>query len=133
MQKSTQEKSMVKVNENNIIYRIKSFILRVLGKNKVNKNNITIEHDTNIKEKNTENENSFIESLKNIESEETKLSKLQKEYRDGKIKEEELSEEQIKSLCAFYDMQIANLKNSNETRKKKLLEYRNKNKLQTDN
>ena len=72
-----------------------------------------------------------MESIKNIEDEETKLLKLQKQYRSGEIKEEELSEEQINSLCKLYDRQIANLKKSNDIRKQKLLEYRRK--MQTDN
>ena len=81
-----------------------------------------------------ENENkkkSFMESIKNIENEEIKLLKLQKQYRSGEIKEEELTEEQVNSLCALYDKQIENLRKSNEIRKQKLLEYRRK--LQTDN
>ena len=80
-----------------------------------------------------ENENkkkSFMESIKNIENEEIKLLKLQKQYRSGEIKEEELTEEQVNSLCALYDKQIENLRKSNEIRKQKLLEYRRK--LQTE-
>ena len=51
---------------------------------------------------------------------------LQQQYRSGEIKEDDLTEEQINSLCALYDRQIANLRNSNEMRKQKLLEYRRK-------
>ena len=65
----------------------------------------------------------FTESIKNIEDEETKLLKLQKQYRSGEIKEKELTQEQVNSLCALYDKQIANLKKSNEIRKQKLLKY----------
>ena len=72
-----------------------------------------------------------MEEIRNIENEETKLLKLQKQYRSGEIKEEELTEEQVNSLCALYDKQIENLRKSNENRKQKLLEYRRK--LQTDN
>ena len=71
-----------------------------------------------------------MESIKNNENEETKLLKLQKQYRNGEVKEEELTEEQINSLTALYDKQIANLRKSNQIRKQKLLEYRKK--LQTD-
>ena len=76
-------------------------------------------------------ENQKIKEIKNIEDEETLLLKLQKKFRSGEIKEEELTEEQVKSLCELYDKQIANLRKSNEIRKQKLLEYRKK--LQTDN
>ncbi len=72
-----------------------------------------------------------MEEIKKVEDEETLILKLQKKYRSGEIKEEELTEEQVNSLCSLYDKQIANLRKSNEIRKKKLLEYRRK--LQTDN
>ena len=45
--------------------------------------------------------------------EETKLLKLQKQYRSGKIKGEELTEEQINALSELYDKQIAKLKETN--------------------
>ena len=80
---------------------------------------------------NENDRNKFIESIKNIEDEETKLLNLQKQYRSGEIKEKDLSEEQIKSLSALYDTQIANLKKSNQIRKQRLLKYRNG--PQTDN
>lgn len=59
------------------------------------------------------------------------MLKLQKQYRKGEIKEEDLTETQYKSLCDLYDRQISNLKKSNEIRKQKLLQYRKK--LQADN
>ena len=129
MKRNTQEKSLVQVNEN-IFYKIKRFF-----KNLFNKNNDIIDNYTVVENESTiENENkknSFMESIKNIENEEIKLLKFQKQYRSGEIKEEELTEEQVNSLCALYDKQIENLRKSNEIRKQKLLEYRRK--LQTDN
>ena len=129
MKRNTQEKSLVQVNEN-IFYKIKRFF-----KNLFNKNNDIIDNYTVVENESTiENENkknSFMEAIKNIENEEIKLLKLQKQYRSGEIKEEELTEEQVNSLCALYDKQIENLRKSNEIRKQKLLEYRKK--LQTDN
>ena len=47
------------------------------------------------------------------------------------MKYKKLTQEQINSLSALYDKQIANLRKSNQIRKQKLLEYRKK--LQTDN
>ena len=131
MKKNTQEKSLVQVNENGIFYKIKKFF-----KNLFNRNANTTNNYANVKESeslvaNDNKKNSFMNSSKNIEDEETKLLKLQKQYRSGEIKEEELSEEQVKSLCKLYDKQIANLKKSNDIRKQKLLEYRRK--IQTDN
>lgn len=128
MKKDTQEKLLVQVNEKSILYRIKKFFKNLFNRN--TDENISIKEI----ERTTKNENkkeSFIESVKNIENEKTKLLKLQKQYRNGEIKEGELTEEQINSLCALYDKQIANLRKSNEIRKEKLLEYRKK--LQSDN
>ena len=131
MRENTQEKSLVQVNENSIFYKFKNFFKNLFYKNKV-VNNVsnTIEIPENTMHT-TEQKNSFIESIKNIENEETKLLKLQKQYRNGEVKEEELTEEQINSLTALYDKQIANLRKSNQIRKQKLLEYRKR--LQTDN
>jgi len=131
MKENTQEKSLVQVNENSIFYKIKSFFRNLFHRKQVvNEVNII---ENNIEEP-TEKENtknSFMEDIKNIEDDETKLLKLQKQYRSGEIKEEELTEEQVNSLCSLYDRQIANLRKSNEMRKQKLLEYRRK--LQTEN
>lgn len=70
--------------------------------------------------------NDFLRSLKNIENEENELLNLQRQYRSGKIKEKEMTKDQIKRLCNLYDKQILELKKSNDTRKQKLLEYRKK-------
>lgn len=130
MKENTQEKSLVQVNENGIFYKIKSFFKNLFNRNNTNNNYAIVKEDKSIVE--SENtKNAFMESIKNIENEETKLLKLQKQYRSGEIKEEELTQEQVSSLCALYDKQIANLRKSNEIRKQKLLEYRRK--MQTDN
>lgn len=131
MKENTQEKSLVQVHENVIFYRIKRFFKNLFNKNTTTNNNYAIakEDKSIVESENTKN--TFMESVKNIENEETKLLKLQKQYRSGEIKEDELTQEQVSSLCALYDKQIANLKKSNEIRKQKLLEYRRK--MQTDN
>ena len=131
MKENTQEKSLVQVNENGIFYKIKKFFKNLFNRNANTTNNYAIVKETESLVASENKKNSFMESIKNIEDEETKLLKLQKQYRSGEIKEEELSEEQINSLCKLYDRQIANLKKSNEIRKQKLLEYRRK--IQTDN
>ena len=131
MKENTQEKSLVQVHENGIFYRIKRFFKNLFNKNTTTNNNYAIakEDKSIVESENTKN--TFMESVKNIENEETKLLKLQKQYRSGEIKEEELTQEQVSSLCALYDKQIVNLRKSNEIKKQKLLEYRRK--LQTDN
>ncbi|MDD6244051.1 MAG: hypothetical protein PUB03_00125 [bacterium] len=123
MKENTQDKSLVQINENSIFYKIKNFFRSLFGKKNSNVESTKVIEKTTINNQKS-NKSSFIEEIKNVENEETKLLKLQKQYRCGKIKEEELTEEQVKSLCALYDKQINNLKKSNEIRKQKLLEYR---------
>ena len=130
MKENTQDKSLVQVNENSIFYKIKKFFRNLFYKNNSNDETINATETTTINNRES-NKNSFMESIKNIEDEETLILKLQKQYRSGEIKEEELTEEQVNSLCTLYDKQIENLRKSNEVRKQKLLEYRRK--LQTDN
>lgn len=130
MKDNAQEKSLIQINENSIFYKIKRFLKNLFNKNKDTIYNYAVIEETNNLVENENKKNSFMASIKNIENEETKLLKLQKQYRSGKIKEEELTEEQVNSLCALYDKQIANLRKSNEVRKQKLLKY--KRKFQTD-
>ena len=132
MKENTQEKSLVQVNENSIFYKIKTFFKNLFKRKNVVREVNAIENTTEKITTERENiKNSFMESIRNTEDEETKLLKLQKQYDNGEIKEEDLTKEQYISLCDLYDRQIANLKKSNEIRKQKLLEYRRK--FQTDN
>ena len=132
MKENTQEKSLVQVNENSIFYKIKSFFRNLFRRNKFVSEVNAIENNTeNIATERENTKNSFMEAIRNIEDEETKLLKLQKQYDNGEIKEEDLTQEQYVSLCNLYDKQIVDLRKSNEIRKQKLLEYRRK--LQTDN
>jgi len=127
MKENTQEKSLIQVNENSIFYKIKRFFRNLFNKEEIIVNTPPVEEKVEVDNK----ESAFIESIKNIEDEETKLLKLQKQYRSGEIKEEDLTKEQVTSLCDLYDKQIEKLKKSNEIRKQRLAEYRRK--LQTNN
>ena len=120
MKRNTQEKSLIPVDENGIINKLKTFFRNLLKKNKPIKNTIIVEDKVN----GEKNKNTFMESIKNVENEDTILLKLQKQYRNGDIKEEEMSEKQVSDLIDLYDKQIANLRKSNELRKQKLLAYR---------
>lgn len=128
MKENTDEKSLIKINENSIFYKIKQFFKNLFSKNKPAVTDVPV---TGNNRSNENKKNTLMEDIKKIEDEETFLLKLQKKYRSGEIKEEELTEEQVISLCKLYDRQIANLKKSNEIKKQKILEYRKK--LQTDN
>ena len=95
MKEDTHEKSLVEVNENSIFYKIKTFFKNLFHKG----NNINIIQETrDITIENESKKNAFMEEIRKVEDEETKLLKLQKQYRSGEIKEEDLTEEQIKWL-----------------------------------
>lgn len=123
VQMNNNEKSLKKINENSIFYKLKNFFTRFFNFiRKEKKENLesaeSIESVSNIREN---SKNTFLESIKNIENEETKLLKLQEQYRSGKIREEELSKEQVDMLCALYDKQISQLRKSNAILKNNLI------------
>ena len=130
MKENTDEKSLLKINESSIFYKIKQFFRNLFHKNDFTNNVVTTDVTSNITA-DEDKRTTFMDEIKKVENEETLMLKLQKKYRNGEIKEEELTEEQVNSLCELYDKQIANLRKSNEIRKQKLLEYRRK--LQTNN
>lgn len=76
------------------------------------------------KVKNNQYGSQFFDKIKAIETDETRLLKLQKSYESGEVKEEDLTDEQVNALLELYQDQIDGLRISNERRKKKLLEYR---------
>ena len=126
--KNNEEKEIVKVNENGIFYKIKMFFMNILKKKE---ENITAKEEvktveTNVSEESKNQQSDFMKNVKTIEDDETRLLKLQQQYRNGEIKEEDMTEEQVQKLCDLYDRQISELERSNEARKKKLLEYRRK-------
>lgn len=122
MRKNTQEKSLIQISKNSIFYKIKFFLKNLFHKK--SENNVSIEESiiSGISSKNKKS--AFIENLRNVDDTETALLKLQRKFRNGEVKEEELSDEQIDSLCTLYDKQIANLKKLNEIKRQKLLEYK---------
>lgn len=69
---------------------------------------------------NQDRKNIFMDSLKVEESEETKILRLQKKYRSGEIKEEDLSEEQIAKMIELYDKQIKNKEKEIEIKKARI-------------
>lgn len=122
MNNNKQEKALIEVNENSIFYKIKNFFKNLFKKQKnINDTSETFSNDNT---GNDTQKKKFLEDIRNIENEETKLLKLQKQYRNGEIKESELTEIQYQSLCDLYDKQISNLKKSNEFRKQKILQYK---------
>ena len=116
------EELSLKINKNNIFYKIKSFFKNLFYKDRKIENNVQIETISNDNiAKNENSKSAFIENIKIIEDENTLLLKR---YIRGEIKKEDLTEEQRKSLYTLYHKQINNFKKSNEIRKNKLLQYK---------
>lgn len=120
MKKNDTEKSLVKVKKNSIWSKIRNFFIK--EKREINNSNLK----NNNRTKDDMQKEKFIEYVKNIENEETKLIKLQKSYRNGEIKEEDLTEEQVKKLCDLYDKKIEDLEKSNKIRRQRILQYKKK-------
>ena len=122
MGKHVEEKSLVAINEKSIFYKIKRFFKNLFNSNKnIQPQEVNI--NNNILEDGIKKE-TFIDSLKNIENEETKLLKLQKQYEKGEISTGELSSDQMSSLKELYKKQISDLEKSNEYRKKKISQHK---------
>jgi len=122
MKLNTKEKSLIPINENSIFYKIKKFFRKLFHREETLNSSSSIELNTFPQISNERN--AFIKSIKNIEDKQTKLLKLQKQYHSGEIKEEDLTKEQINSLCNLYKRQNAILKKSNELKKQKIAEYK---------
>lgn len=115
--KKADEKHLINVNKKGIFNKIKIFLMKLFRKSKKD-----LKGDSSKIDKNTKKE-SFVNSIKIEESEEKELLRLQEQYRKGKIKEEDLSKEQIDKLCDLYDRQIENLQKEINIRKQEILEY----------
>lgn len=121
MGKHLEEKSLMIVNEKKIFYKIKTFFLRIFKKNEIVENiSQTTNIESNEKQANDIKKDTFMESIRNIENEETKLLKLQKQFDNGEIDKSQLSKEQVANLTALYKKQISDLEQSNERRIKKI-------------
>ena len=88
MKINTQDKALIQINENSVFYKIRRFFITLFNKRE-QKNGISKEAEHLSSEINNQ-KNAFIESIKNIETEETKLIKLQKQYNSGELDEKGL-------------------------------------------
>lgn len=71
--------------------------------------------------------NNFKRDIKIKEDKEkTRLLKLQKEFSEEKIAEENINEDDIRKLHCLYDEQIEELNKSTEIYRKRILEIRSK-------
>lgn len=118
------ENSLEVVKKYSVWNKVKQFFKGFFIKKKKKAfNNINL--NKNEVENNIQKEQ-FMKYIKNVEDDETKLLKLQQKYRNGEIKEKDLSQEELKSLCDLYDRQIKKLEKSNNFRKERIKEFRKK-------
>ena len=103
--------------------KIKNFFENIF-KRKEEKNEI-------VKEEFSESELEKSDGFKNyikIGDNGIELMELQTRYRRGEISDNDLTQEQIDSLCMLYDKQIEEIKRQIEVKERKLSEYKRKNK-----
>lgn len=122
MNKNANEKSLAKVN-NSIFVKIKLFFRNLFKINKTEDNTVI---ENIIEEKNNSiKENNFISNIKLPEKElNFKLQKMSKDLESGKIKEEDLCEEELQELREFYLQQIEQKKQSIEKYKNKIMKIK---------
>lgn len=125
MGKHSEEKSLIAVNENSLFYKIKSFFLKLFRGKRSAINEPQIEPVENIEVQSDKRKDAFMESIRNVENEETKLLKLQKQFDNKEIDKSQLSKEQIAGLTALYRKQINDLEQSNEKRINKIKQSKN--------
>lgn len=122
MRKNFNEKSLIVAKEESLFYKIKKFFLNLFRRKEIIENEPQIANIDNNEIQINNQKNAFIESIRNIENEETKLLKLQKQFDNREIDKSQLSKEQIVDLTTLYKKQISELKQSNEKRINKIRE-----------
>lgn len=125
MGKHLEEKSLIAVNENSLFYKIKSFFLKLFRGKKNALNGFSIIPVEKNEIQSDKRKDDFIESIRNVENEQTKLLKLQEQFDNRKIEKSQLSKEQIANLTALYKKQINDLEQSNERRINKIRQNKN--------
>ena len=125
MGKHLEEKSLIAVNENSLFYKIKSFFLKLFRGKKNALNGFSIIPVEKNEIQSDKRKDDFIESIRNVENEQTKLLKLQEQFDNRKIEKSQLSKEQIADLTALYKKEINDLEQSNERRINKIRQNKN--------
>lgn len=102
-----------------IIKNIFGFFKRLFSRNKLINEISTIKTDEKV------NSNFFMKDIKveNNTKSQFDMNLLEK-YRKGDIDLDKMTDEQFECLCNTYEERISKLKDSNKTRKEKLVQYR---------
>ena len=98
--------------------KIKKFIRKILNKDNINYSEEKVKNDSKV---NIERANNFVDEVKIENNQEMeRLLKLQEEFREGKITQGDLSDEDIDKLGKLYDEQIEKIKVQIEECKKRI-------------
>ena len=98
--------------------KIKKFIRKILNKDNINDSEEKVKNDSKV---NIERANNFVDEVKIENNQEMeRLLKLQEEFREGKITQGDLSDEDIDKLGKLYDEQIEKIKVQIEECKKRI-------------
>ena len=98
--------------------KIKKFIRKILNKDNINDSEEKVKNDSTV---NIERANNFVDEVKIENNQEMeRLLKLQEEFREGKITQGDLSDEDIDKLGKLYDEQIEKIKVQIEECKKRI-------------
>ena len=95
MEINTKENMLIKSNKKGIFYKIKKVFMDIFNKQRSNDNKLDFCEQVQTTVENENKKSTFMEYIKNIEDEETKWLKLQKQYHNGEIREEDLTQEQV--------------------------------------
>lgn len=108
----------------NIFSKIGRFLKKIFVRKNNSKDEEKVESET-IKQ--GEKENNFVDEIKiEDDPEKERLIKLQKDFREGKISQGDLSDEDIEKLGKLYDEQIEKLKIQIEDCKKRIEDKKQK-------
>lgn len=123
MDNNTQEKNLIKKNEEKIFEKIKNFLKKIFRKKEIEVNSISDEE----LEMEMEKSELFRSSLRNIETDESNIFELQRKFHLGEISAKELTDEQIEALCDLYDDKITDLKKTIAAKEQILANYKKNN------
>ena len=124
---NTNDKNLMQVSQNTIWNKIKEFFNKLFNHTKQNTNTSITNESNSKKEDNVDIISNFNDLIKVNETEESKLLKLLRLYRSGKIKEEDLTQEEIKKLCDLYDKQIKHMEEKNKNEMEELIKLKKEN------
>lgn len=125
MKENTKDKSLIKVSEKGIFYKIKKFFANIFNSNKNKINEAPKVKSTS--DVQTTKKNSFTNGIKISQStvqREMELLELQKRFRAGKIRVQSLTDSEMNALCQLYDKQIAEIERANQLKRQRILEYK---------